>query len=52
MVPEFETFQEDLRKSLKEKGYHIETWEPMQMRGNHWRTYRTLSYGAGNFEKM
>ena len=31
MVPEFETFQEDLRKSLKEKGYHIETWETMQI---------------------
>lgn len=31
MVPEFETFQEDLRKSLKEKGYHVETWETMQI---------------------
>ena len=31
MVPEFETFQEDLRKSLNEKGYHIETWETMQI---------------------
>ena len=31
MVHEFETFQEDLRTSLKEKGYHIETWETMQI---------------------
>ena len=31
MMPEFETFQEDLKTALKSRGYAIETWDVMQI---------------------
>ncbi len=31
MVPEFETFQEDLKTAIKKKGYNIEAWDTMQI---------------------
>lgn len=31
MVPEFETFQKDLKIAMKSKGYTMETWDTMQI---------------------
>lgn len=31
MIPEFELFQEDLKATLKNRGYVIETWDAMQI---------------------